>query len=321
MTTTAVAVALDGIIDWLEAVPVSRPQASFTARPEHLASLAGRLARDATESASVATRERGVLVASAWSEHAALRGWDWAQTPDAVTVGSAATVTGAVRRWAVIPTAASVTALVVVAEPSQGALIWPASVAPPAVSRHALIGLAGLELLDLTDLAEHDAIVLDAADVPPAARAFADVLDAAVDLGIGLGFVQRVADYIAGRSILAEDDLSSVEAPILQQLGAAYADLGVISEGLRETVALAPGAAGLAREPGEQWAHRAEAHRRFSAPWLAAMLSDLFEAAGASATSGRFGLDSGWRDLTVRQTVFPPGGRQALGCADRVVRR
>jgi hypothetical protein len=300
---TAAAFGLDALLDWGDGSTVAPPP-TFTSAPDVLAAHVSRVAGLAAESPSAATRDRSALVAAAWATHAGRRGWEWAHRPDALAVGVDATTTPptpAIRRWAVVSAEEAPSTVLALRRPGAGGLVWQESVVSPGLPHRALIGLAGLALLDLTELPNRHAIALAADDVPAAARALADVLDGAVDLGLAIGFVRRVADYLSDRFLADGEPASEVEPAVLQQLGAAYAELSVVSEGLREAVLAAAG------DP-EVWSRTAAGHRRDTAPQLADLLSDLFEAAGASATSSRYALDRPWRDFTVRQALFPPAG-------------
>jgi hypothetical protein len=309
---TVAACALDALLDWGD-VEETAQQPSFTSEPELLAAHMVRIAGLAGKSATIATRERNTVVAAAWTAHGERLGWEWVGRSDELAVGvDASTAVAhseperpAVARWVVVATEALPTTVLALGGPGEGGLVWrlAAAALPTGLPRRPLIGLAGLNLIDLGELPERHAITLAAADVPAAARPLADLLDGAVDLGLAMGFVQRVADYLSERLLAQGEPASEVEPAVLQQLGSAYAELGVVSEGLREAVVAAPGDRAVA----------AACQRRNSAHRLAALLSDLFESTGASATSERYGLDRPWRDFITRQAVFPAGGDPRAG--------
>ncbi len=166
--------------------------------------------------------------------------------------------------------------------------------------RGGLIGLEGLEVFDLAFAAGGG--VVDPAlprDRTDALVALGAIIDAAVDLGICIGFVDRIAAYVTA----AGDDSASVEPVALERFGEAYAQLGAISEGLAELVGDWPRAGA---GPGSREARRRAGElRRLGREPEASLLSDLFELAGARATSGRFGLDAPWRDFIARQAIHP----------------
>jgi hypothetical protein len=198
-----------------------------------------------------------------------------------------------VRRWLLAPPGSSGAVVVLPgAERSRALLVDDLSSA----AGIGLVGLDGLELFDLADGAAggvvDPALTRDATD---ALVALGAVIDAAVDLGICIGFVGRIVEYVT----VVGDDATSVETASAERLGEAYAVLGALSEGLGEVIA-----AGAAPAPREL-RRRAREFRVFGREVEAGLLSDLFELAGARATSGRLGLDTPWRDFMARQAVHP----------------
>lgn len=199
-----------------------------------------------------------------------------------------------IRRWVLAPPG-SPGAVVVVPGAARARALFVEDLAP--FARGGLIGLEGLELFDLGDAA--GAGVVDPAlgrDATDALVALGAIVDVAVDLGICIGFVARVAEYVTA----AAGDATGVEVAALERLGEAYAVLAAIAEGLAELAgapAAAPRAGDLRR--------RAGAHRALLRDRGGALLSGLFEIAGARATSGRLGLDAPWRDFIARQAVHP----------------
>jgi hypothetical protein len=201
------------------------------------------------------------------------------------------------RRWVLAPPGAP-GAVVVVPGAARSRAFFVDDLAPSA--RGGMIGLDGLEVYDLGDAA--GAGVVDPAlgrDATDALVALGAIVDAAVDLGICIGFVCKVAEYVT----VTAGDPSTVEVAALERLGEAYAVLAALSEGLAELAA----APAEGPRPGDLRL-RAGTHRALLREQGGALLSDLFEIAGARATSGRFGLDRPWRDFIARQAVHPIAG-------------
>lgn len=269
-------------------------------RPDRLHEEVSLLVRLAERSGSEATEVRSRLVSALFQ-----------RAPD-LTVGHAtapdAQAGAGIRRWALLPAGA---------RPSEALLLaWEAERAPvlslageslAGAPRHRLIGLEGLELVDLTTVEHRSEPPLSEGDRVAAALAAArgELLDCAVDLGIAIGFVRRIGEYLT-RDWASGEDLSAVEQSVLERLGAAHAELGVVSESLREVLAAAPG--GTTEQELWDWRQTIASERGWSSLVHARLLSDLFELAGASATSQRLGLDRNWRDFVARQAVFPPPG-------------
>jgi len=199
-----------------------------------------------------------------------------------------------IRRWVLAPPGAP-GAVVILPGVTRARALFVDDLAP--FARGGLIGLAGLELFDLGDATAAGAI--DPAlgrDATDALVALGAIVDVAVDLGIGVGFLGKIAAYVtAGAS-----DPTAVEVAALERLGEAYAVLGALAEGLFE-LAQAPADA---PRPGDL-RRRAAAHRTLLRDRAGAILSELFELAGARATAGRFDLDAPWRDFIARQAVHP----------------
>jgi hypothetical protein len=294
---------------WLEALGPLWDSGSLAVDADRLAQAAAVALTLAVRSASEATSIRSLLLGATWTrstaelEHVS-RG---AAVGDGGSVASGAPTD--IARWLVVPEGANPATIVVVHRASDAPRVGLWRIPPEGIEgfpRDRLVGLAGLELVDLTDLADTDALWLDDdADLGfvRATVAIGDVTDAAIDLGIALGFLIRLGEYVIDR-LAGEIEADSVEESLRERLGSAYAELGVVSERLRETIASADGTNG-SRPAVRSWAAAASRARARSVAVHERLLSELFEVAGASATSERYELDRPWRDFVTRQAVFP----------------
>jgi hypothetical protein len=313
---------LDELVDWLDS-----PASELAGNVAQLLELARRSAREATLKRSemlVRALGHGVDSGPAGVD----RNGPAPTLGIATSIGAGKRPDESIRAWALLPHGHTTPVLLAHLGDGEPRLAWLDATLLDRLPRLQLIGLEGLELLDLTQVADA-ARELDGRRVL-AATALGDVLDAAIDLGITLGFLARVGAYLVRSGSAATER----EQSLLERLGAAYAELGVVSEALHETVAAAPGASlspatptVLATPPAtpspasdlRAWAERAARDRAFASRVHGRLLSDLFEAAGASATSRRLALDRSWRDFVTRQAVFPIG--PAVDTENAITRR
>ena len=153
-------------------------------------------------------------------------------------------------------------------------------------------------------------------DLPaPAGRAVLDavaqLLDVAVELGIGRAALEHTAEYVRTRTraaFEAEQERAADEPHLLRRVGDLIVALHAAEELLvQATAALAAAlVVGDLGPPAAPALLRVAELRVVARDAAAALTSQSLELAGAGATDARHGLDRFWRDA---QAVFTLGAR------------